>query len=957
VVTWVLAVLALPLAALILHDLLRRPTIGRLALRNAGRRKGEVALVIAGSLLATAIITASFVVGDTLRASIRDGARTRLGPVDVVVEVPNLERFSGVAAHLTGPIPGVDGILRTVAAPAAVKRPGDDPRAEPRATLLEVDFDAARAFGGDERATGLAGAGPTPSGDQVVIARDLAGRLGVGAGDPVEVHAYGTRLDLRVRQVLPQLGLAGFGQPSVFVAPGTIARLAVAVEVSGATPPSGLVLLSNEGGVFGGARGTGATLEELAQRLGRQPIGIEVQPRKQDLLDRADAEAAAFTEVFAGIGAFSVIAGVLLLVNIFVMLADERKSELGMLRAVGMKRNHLVRTFGAEGGLYASVAALAGTVVGVGVGRVVVVVAERILNAGEDERAQVALRFTAEAGSLASGFVIGGVIALATVWAASLRIGRLNVIRAIHDLPEPGLATRRRAALVLGAGGVATGGLLLGVGLAAQHWFGSLLGPPLAALAAVPLLRRVASRRLAVSLACFAALAWGLLCVTLLPGVFEGSSIAVFVVQGLILVAAAVALGAANADLVGAALGRLGGARRSLPTRLAFAYPMARRFRTSMLLGMYALVVFVFTFLAVFSQLFRAQAPRFVEETRAGYDLIVDSNRANPATINLLLAQPELSAVAPIVRGFPRFATPVSPEPRTGPMSGFDRSFLERGLPALASRQDRFPSDRAAWEAVLDSTDLVVVADTFLQDGGGPPGRRVHLGDTVNAVNPRTVDSRRFTVAAILSSDFVNHGALVGAAVANEFLAAEGVPSRHFVAVRPGVDLEEAAARVTGRMVAYGADAESIESVIQGALAQQQGFIRLMQGYLALGLLVGIAGLGVVMVRAVRERRREIGMLRAMGFPRRVVRASFLLEAGFVAVEGVLFGVVLALVVSYQLLSNSNVFGEQALPFSVPWAALAAVMVAAVAASLAAAAAPATQAARIRPAVALRIPE
>jgi putative ABC transport system permease protein len=150
-------------------------------------------------------------------------------------------------------------------------------------------------------------------------------------------------------------------------------------------------------------------------------------------------------------------------------------------------------------------------------------------------------------------------------------------------------------------------------------------------------------------------------------------------------------------------------------------------------------------------------------------------------------------------------------------------------------------------------------------------------------------------------------------------------------------------------------EADAIATFIQGALEQQEGFLRLMQGYLALGLLVGIAGLGVVMVRSVRERRRQIGMLRAMGFPSRMVRSAFLLEASFVAVQGIVMGVTLALVVSYQLLSNSETFGEQELDFTVPWLSLAVLVVAAMVASLAATAAPAAQAARIRPAVALRI--
>ena len=101
--------------------------------------------------------------------------------------------------------------------------------------------------------------------------------------------------------------------------------------------------------------------------------------------------------------------------------------------------------------------------------------------------------------------------------------------------------------------------------------------------------------------------------------------------------------------------------------------------------------------------------------------------------------------------------------------------------------------------------------------------------------------------------------------------------------------------------------------VIDAELAETNGFMRLMQGYLGLGLLIGIAGLGVVMVRAVRERRRQIGMLRAMGFPAAVVRRAFLLEASFVAVQGIVIGIVLGLVTAWQVMTNSDAFGSQGL--------------------------------------------
>jgi hypothetical protein len=52
----------------------------------------------------------------------------------------------------------------------------------------------------------------------------------------------------------------------------------------------------------------------------------------------------------------------------------------------------------------------------------------------------------------------------------------------------------------------------------------------------------------------------------------------------------------------------------------------------------------------------------------------------------------------------------------------------------------------------------------------------------------------------------------------------------------------------------------------------------LIQGFIGLGLLIGIAALGVVTIRAVVERRQQIGVLRAIGFTREMVQNVFLFE-------------------------------------------------------------------------------
>ncbi len=73
---------------------------------------------------------------------------------------------------------------------------------------------------------------------------------------------------------------------------------------------------------------------------------------------------------------------------------------------------------------------------------------------------------------------------------------------------------------------------------------------------------------------------------------------------------------------------------------------------------MYALIMFVLVFMSVFAAVFEAQAPAVADDTRAGYDLVVDSNPTNPLTTVLLQAQRDVVASAPLVWGLAEFETP-----------------------------------------------------------------------------------------------------------------------------------------------------------------------------------------------------------------------------------------------------------------------------------------------------------
>jgi putative ABC transport system permease protein len=209
------------------------------------------------------------------------------------------------------------------------------------------------------------------------------------------------------------------------------------------------------------------------------------------------------------------------------------------------------------------------------------------------------------------------------------------------------------------------------------------------------------------------------------------------------------------------------------------------------------------------------------------------------------------------------------------------------------------------------------------------------------------------TVAALSTSDgLIANGMLYGWDSAHLLFGERLVAGRSYVTLAPGTNADAFASHLQTQFIGNGTEAFSIAALTDEAFAMTHQIFQLFQGYLAMGLLVGIAGIAVVMVRAVRERRRQIGTLRALGFPAKSVGRSFAIEAGYVALQGTVIGVVLALLTLYTIVARSDAMGD--LSFAVPYTELGILLLGTMAASLLATVAPALSATRIRPAVALR---
>jgi putative ABC transport system permease protein len=385
---------------------------------------------------------------------------------------------------------------------------------------------------------------------------------------------------------------------------------------------------------------------------------------------------------------------------------------------------------------------------------------------------------------------------------------------------------------------------------------------------------------------------------------------------------------------------------------------------------MYGLVVFTLVLISVLGSVIDSGVDRAVAQASGGYALRVDYNPSAPVQdpAGRLAGghfAGRVAGVAPLtsaegeVLGVPGAAKPV---PAT--VVGATPALAAGGLFPLDTRLDRLGGDdRAVWRAVLADPRYVVVDQYLGHEEGGMTGTTWRPGDTLTVKDPGSGRQERKTVAGVLAdaTAFEGRGELGGSPLVlatgglRDQFGARARPSAALVAVAPGASDQALAADLQGEFLSNGLVATRIRHLVEQDFAANRSFFQLLQGFLALGLVVGVAGLGVVMVRAVRERRRTVGVLRALGFPAGVVRRAFLLESSFVALEGILLGTALSIVTSYLLFRNDDDLAAAGGPFPIPWMNITLLVTATALASLAATAWPARQAARIRPAVALRI--
>ena len=713
--------------------------------------------------------------------------------------------------------------------------------------------------------------------------------------------------------------------------------------------------------------------QHLDSLVGIDELSLSVQAVKIDALEQAEASSGVLSAMFLVFGSFTIAAGVLLVITIIMMLVDVRQKEYATVRALGMTRSDLRYVAMIEGSIAAAIGCGFGSMVGVGLAWLIGIGFSSVFaTAGAD-----VFSFHVDASSILAGWFWGFHLAMVTLFASALWSSRMIIVHALKSVPTrvPKHVPWGLYLFVIGAMGmclVAAGMFVLGSGpLAHSVWI--VLGCSIILFICpilfwiVPVLRakrspdgslptfREAPRKTIGFIGVFLLIWTGLpssmdpIRADLTPNEFS------FIVIGLVQVFAGVFVLSALAPLMIRTILRLASFRSGAVVPVALSYPLHKPLRTAVVMGMFSITVFSVIVLSGYTLQFENYSSSFVEESEGDFELMLSASRSRPLQLegpidDWGLVNTNSENIDAVGRVYRAQAFIENQEEDRSPyiLRGVDADFAEHGgLPLHIWDSSLGDSSDEAWSSMQSRGDVVFVDASFglesSLDGTSVGVFSVKVGENITIIDAQQPSHRRevmvggileqssylFSAGVWMPSEPVVEqydGSLTrvyvsvseGSAASQDFDSSE---VRYFSAAGKSASEREAATELAEQLrmdlEKEGVDVSLIAEDVALIQSLVLSILALFEGYLAIGLIIGIAGIGVVTYRSVSERRKHIGMLRALGFTKGMVMRVHLIEIGWVSLLGILNGIVVALMFHVGL--HSAIWEEEGAALVLPW--------------------------------------
>jgi len=932
----------------------RNKVLREIGFRNIFRRKFTTLLVILGSMIGTALIAGSLTLGDSFNHSTRLQAENILGEIDAQVTVTKSNSLPRAFGSTDDPrsttysdkdfekiknnldANHVDGVLPALVVSTSLVK-GSDPTKDLSMTNVDIVAFKNRNFASENINFNI-------DDGKAVISQDVADRLDIKVGDKFTAYNSIKILNLVVQSINTQKGASSFtrGNGNILISEDYMRN-----QFGFASGSFNFLFVSAKGAAFEPTYDSGKFTDYLNEKL----TNLEPQSGKWTVTEKKAASISGGNDfivyLFLGVSIVGILAGILLIINIYSMLAEERKSEMGTLRAMALTRGNLIKTFVYEGFFYSAISSMVGVIAGVGVGYILLTFIKS-LSESIVENTNFNISFFTQPSSWITSFCLGLLITFGTSYFASRRISRINIVSAIRNLPdEKDLKRSFRTHVFLFLqililvnsiasiiGGIvilnaknkvaagdfinidALGAYLVFVGIVVSSYILSILigkfltarskekykGIIITAFNIPPLLISIFIGNIEL----FAKVFQSIFGYTLL------------LMAGLTIIVTATTIITYNIPVMLWILERTVGriSRINGIVKLSLRYTGENKFRTGLTILMFALVLFLVSFLSVVRVTVNQQIDKFTPKT--GYDAFVlapnyvDTNavitdvKATGVTteiaLNKSIALKYIDITRQMLNTQPLYDDGKPTDVESSLIFGADKKFLDTNPLKLSNRWDKFSSDEEAFQAMLNQGNYVFLSPQAFGTKNylNPPdslklGKIVNLNENGKIVS--VIIAGYLEISSSQNFTVFQYGMIAGdkfftETLGKSFVDANSQPNISFSLAKNNNSRAENLKVIQKALIKYNLASRlfSIASVFEIISSFLKGAIAILQAFLSFALFVGIAGISIIMVRSVNERKQQIGMLRSLGFQKSSILISFFLEASFIIFLGIAIG-------------------------------------------------------------------
>ncbi|MDN5359177.1 MAG: putative transport system permease protein [Thermotogaceae bacterium] len=933
--------------------LISNKKVRKISFRNLFRKKTQTILIILGSMIGTAMITGSLGINDSMSLFLYSQIRNDLGPIDEIIYKGNQDQFLTFKKQLGDEFCQdaqsnlfIDGCLNAYYMNGTLSFNNTrikNPLTDISVKIIAFDFSNLNFFDIKNKNT-----------SKFIISQSLKEKIAsVGTGEFYLSEQTNSLFDIGKSKFKIEEYLTTDNIPRLnVITPNFEGNYTVFIDIKEfyqifpeKENDINVIMISNTGDWLKGNTMT-TNVISFFENSDLSRLGYKMEAVKLESLQQVGNANIGYLFLFLSV--FSIVSGIFLMISTYSMMAKEREIEIGMLRAIGYSETDIGRMFFLEGIFYSVLSTSLGIFSGIFLTKYILSsitgfvfkVSNRFLNTIGSTILSMneipEFEFYISNQNIIVSFSIGIFISLIIIFFYSKRISKIGIVNAIRGT-DSYITAKHKQKIFVRVLLIVISIFIVFNGIQNKDLLFSSLGFIIFIFGL--LLNQLSKKKLLFNL-----LLISLIFITffLEADVFSNTEYAFFIImmKPFILLISLPILLLSNLEVLRRLFFNKAFSKILDPfiTKIAFAYPKKEKGKTGLIVAIYALVLFIIVIVTVIPHSQMIGIKKSSETLFWGYDAFVpDFLNTNKDYKEELKNKAFIQNIQEITEFSMKTTT------------GMQRAFL---IPQKFS----FPDPQGKWyptseyktletaiEHLKENKSAYIVISGRESETVDTGSKQIQLSDKFEKLGTYFFDNITFFQGILLTDE--------------KQIQSEDFNQYDLIKISGNTDEEISRNKeeFRGFSEKNGLFAITNDDVVEISEIAIQGMIKILNGFLYFGMIIGIMGISITMYRAFYDRKKTIGMLKAIGFTKRQIFFSFITETTIIVVIGLFIGIASGIISGEQI---NTIFSQLGAPggetLYIPWAKLIIISVSFYIASIISVLIPSYNASKINPAEALK---